>query len=172
MKVTINPLDPISIAKAQKRIMEYQKWIERKERELLDRLAMYGATRVSLGFARAIYDEQGHDIKMSVEMNGNVAKIIAQGEDVCFVEFGAGIRYGEGYPSTSPSGKGSGRPRGVVGIGEYGKGKGKNPKGWWYTGDDGDGHHTYGNPPSMTMWKTSVELREIISDIAREVFKS
>ncbi len=162
MRIEINPFSPISIKKAQKQILEYQRWVERKEQELLDRLSMYGATRVSLGFARAIYDEQGNDIKVSVEMDGSKARIIAQGEDVCFVEFGAGVRYGQGYEGN--------KPRGIVGIGEYGKGKGKNPKGWWYTGNDGEGHHTYGNPPSMTMWKTSVELREIIGDIAREVF--
>ena len=162
MKITINPFDPKSIKEAQVKIAKYQKWIERKEQELLDRLSMYGATRVSLGFARAIYDEQGHDIQVSVEMSDNRARIIAKGEDVCFVEFGAGIRYGQGYQGN--------KPKGIVDIGQYGKKKGSNPKGWWYTGNDGDGHHTYGNPPSMAMWKTSVELREIIGEIAREVF--
>ena len=163
MRIVINPLDPKSIKKAQKQVLAYKTWLESKEKELLERLAMYGATRVSLGFARAIYDAQGHDIQVSAEVVGNKARIIAQGEDVCFVEFGAGIRYGQGYQGE--------KPVGIVGIGEYGKGKGKNPKGWWYTGNDGKGHHTYGNPPAMVMWKTSVELQEIIGDIAREVFR-
>lgn len=161
MKLVINPYDRKSILKAKKKIDAYQNKFKAMETELLERLAFMGATKVSLGFARAIYDE-GNDVQVSTLIYGNTAVIKAQGEDVCFIEFGAGVRYGYGYPGE--------RPEGVVGIGEYGKGKGKNPKGWWYS-KNGSSHHTYGNPPAMVMYNTSTELAEQITEIAREVFK-
>lgn len=163
MKIQLDPLDPKSVENAIKQIEQYKKWLVKKEDELLRRLEFLGATKVSMGYARAIYG-QDKDIKVSTIIFGNTLVIQAQGKDVCFVEFGAGIRYGNGYLGN--------RPEGIVEIGEYGKGKGKNPKGWWYTGDDGSSHHSYGNPPAMVMYKTSLELAEAITEIAREVFKS
>lgn len=159
MKISINTK---AYDEAIKKVNDYAKKLEKLERELLERLAFMGATKVSLGFARAIFEGE-NDVKVTAEVKGNKAVIIAQDEQVCFIEFGAGIRYGNGYLGE--------RPEGIVGIGEYGKGKGKNPKGWWYTGSDGS-HHTYGNPPNMVMYRTSLELAEAITEIAREVFKS
>ena len=159
MKISINTK---AYDEAIKFFRNYAKTLEAKQQELLERLAFLGATRVSLGFSRAIYGDKS-DVKVDVEINKNKAIIKANGEDVCFIEFGAGIRYGNGYPSD--------RPEGIVGIGEYGKGYGNNPNGWWYTGKDGRSHHSYGNPPNAVMYKTSLELAEEISMIAREVFK-
>jgi hypothetical protein len=164
MKITLNPYDLQSIEQAYKDVLKYKRWLKAKEQELLKRLSMYGATKVSLGFARAIYGPERADIHVRVEIQDKVAKIIAEGEEVAFIEFGAGIRYGNGYLGDKPDD--------VVGIGEYGKGKGKNPKGWWFTGSDGTGKHTYGNPPAMALYNAYVELGEIMTDIAREVFKS
>ena len=159
MKISINTQ---AYDEAIKFFRDYAKDLEKKERMLLERLAFMGATRVSLGFSRAIIEGE-NDVKVTVDVKQNKAVIIAQGEQVCFIEFGAGIRYGEGYLGN--------KPEGIVGIGEYGKGKGKNPKGWWYTGNDGSSHHTYGNPPNMPLYNASVELAEQIGEIAREVFK-
>ena len=132
---------------------------------LLERLEQYGATKVSLGFSRAIFSEDQRPIIVSSYFSSNnVVVIQANGKDVAFVEFGAGVRFGNGYPGE--------RPEGIVGIGEYGKKKGRNPKGWWYTGDDGASHHSYGNPPAMVFYETTLELMEIFEDIAREVFRS
>ena len=163
MKIEIDPYDSKSIANARKFVETYKNQLKAKENMLLERLSFMGATRVSLGFSQAIYGED-KDFEVSTEVIGNEAIIKVQGESVCFIEFGAGVRYGYGY-------KGE-RPEGIVGIGEYGKGKGKNPKGWFYTGKDGKSHHSYGNPPAMVMYNTSLELAESINEIAREVFKS
>ena len=159
MKISINEK---AYDKAIKFFRDYANNLEKKQQELLERLAFLGATRVSLGFSRAIYGDD-IDVKVDVQIKKNKAIIRANGQDVCFIEFGAGIRYGNGYPSN--------RPEGIVGIGEYGKGHGNDPKGWWYTGKDGSSHHSYGNPPNAVMYNTSLELAEEISKIAREVFK-
>lgn len=161
MKITINPYDQKSINKAYEDILKYKQWLAAKETELLNRLAFLGATRVSLGFARASLEDT-KPVNVTTTVIGNTATIIADGEQVCFIEFGTGVRFGYGYPGE--------RPPGIVGIGEYGKGKGKNPKGWWYTGDDGKGKHTYGNYPYAPLYTTVTELAEQISTIARSVF--
>ena len=162
MKITINPYDGKSIHDALKAVVQYKSWLVLKEKQLLEKLAFMGATRVSLGFARAVY-KGDTDITISTRVTGNTAIIQANGEQVAFIEFGAGVRFGYGYQGT--------RPEGIVGIGEYGKGKGKNPKGWWYTGANGS-EHTYGNPPAQALYTTVVELAESITDIAKEVFRS
>ena len=119
---------------------------------------MLGATVASIQFARAIYNGS-NDISVRVDNTGSVAVIYAEGETVAFVEFGAGATYGYGHPQAGEFG---------VGPGTYPDGKGhwNNPKGWWY----GSGQHTYGNPPSMGMYRAVQEMTEKVTQIAREVF--
>lgn len=162
MKITIDPFDSESIINGIVQLNQYKEDVKRKEKLLLERLAFLGATQVSLRFSRSVYKYQPN-IEVTSEIIGTTCVIKASGEEVCFIEFGAGVRFGNGYLGQ--------RPDGVVGIGEYGNGKGNNPKGWWFT-KDGKSEHTYGNPPAMAMYHTMKELTESINDIAREVFRT
>ncbi|WP_407453563.1 hypothetical protein [Methanobrevibacter sp.] len=165
-ELTINPFDRKSILKVNKYIQEKKATFKAKETELLSRLAFMGATRVSIRFSQAIYGDD-HDVVVSTLLYDNQAVIKAQGEDVCFIEFGSGIKYGYGHPKASEFGFGPS----TWSEGPMGSGYWDNQKGWWYKGKDGKGHHSYGNPPAMAMYKTKVELAEEINTIAREVFK-
>lgn len=161
--ITIDIFNPASIDAAVKEILDYADWVKRKMAELARRLADMGAVNVSLGYSRAVYTG-GNDISVTVEQQGeNSYAIIANGEAVLFVEFGAGVTYGYGHPQPSFEGT-------PMGPGTYPSEKGhwNDPKGWWIPG----GEHTYGNPPSMTMYLTAKELRNQLEDIAREVFSS
>ena len=161
--ITIDIFNPASIDAAVKEIRDYAEWVKRKTAELARRLADMGAVNVSLGYSRAVYTG-GNDISVTVEQQGeNSYAIIANGEAVLFVEFGAGVTYGYGHPQPSVEGT-------PMGPGTYPSEKGhwNDPKGWWIPG----GEHTYGNPPSMTMYLTAKELRNQLEDIAREVFSS
>jgi hypothetical protein len=161
--ITIDIFNPASIDAAVKEIRDYADWVKRKTAELARRLADMGAVNVSLGYSRAVYTG-GNDISVTVEQQGeNSYAIIANGEAVLFVEFGAGVTYGYGHPQPSVEGT-------PMGPGTYPSEKGhwNDPKGWWIPG----GEHTYGNPPSMTMYLTAKELRNQLEDIAREVFSS
>jgi hypothetical protein len=161
--ITIDIFNPASIDAAVKEIRDYADWVKRKTDELARRLADMGAVNVSLGYSRAVYTG-GNDISVTVEQQGeNSYAIIANGEAVLFVEFGAGVTYGYGHPQPSVEGT-------PMGPGTYPSEKGhwNDPKGWWIPG----GEHTYGNPPSMTMYLTAKELRNQLEDIAREVFSS
>ena len=161
--ITIDIFNPASIDAAVKEIRDYAEWVKRKTAELARRLADMGAVNVSLGYSRAVYTG-GNDISVTVEQQGeNSYAIIANGEAVLFVEFGAGVTYGYGHPQPFVEGT-------LMGPGTYPSEKGhwNDPKGWWIPG----GEHTYGNPPSMTMYLTAKELRNQLEDIAREVFSS
>ena len=54
--------------------------------------------------------------------------------------------------------------------GTYGLGKGADPNGWWYEGDDGNIHHTYGIQATMFMYRTAKYLEQEFPRLAKEVF--
>ena len=147
-----------SIGAAVKELRRYSRWVTKKEAELRSRLAMMGATVASIQFSRAIYNGS-NDISVRVDQTGSVAVIYAEGQSVAFIEFGAGATYGYGHPRAAEFG---------AGPGTYPDGKGHwdDPKGWWY----GSGQHTYGNPPSMSMYRAVQEMTEKVTQVAREVF--
>lgn len=150
-----------SIENAIKQIEAYRKRIERKKDLLAKRLADLGATKVSGGYELAQYDGR-KDISVSVERTQNGYAIVANGESVLFVEFGAGVTYGYGHPENGKFG---------LGPGTYPSDKGHwdDPKGWWIPVENGGGH-TYGNAPSMTMYRTEQELEQELLTVAQEVF--
>lgn len=162
IKVSLNTK---SIDKAIKELEDYKKSIPKKLDILCQRLAAIGATNVSLGYSRAVYTGK-KDVNVSVEKTQNGYAIVAEGETVLFLEFGAGVTYGYGHPKPEVDGV-------HMGPGTYPDGKGHwdDPKGWW-TPSAAGGEHTYGNPPSAAMYQTAKDLRDIILDIAKEVFAS
>ena len=160
--ITIDVFNPASIDAAVKEIRDYSKWVQRKTKELSKRLAAIGVTLAAIEYSRVPY--QGlKDVNLSIEIGAkpNQYDIVANGETVLILEFGAGVRYGYGHPQDSEFG---------MGPGTYPSDKGNwnSPKGWYIPG----GEHTYGNPPSMAMYLTAKELRNRLLDIAREVFAS
>jgi hypothetical protein len=90
MKITIDWTDPKSISSALKEIEEYQKKIIDIEKKFCLKLAEIGRQR-----AQEIYDavdtqDGNYPPNVYVEETEQGAKIVAHGEDVCFIEFGAG----------------------------------------------------------------------------------
>lgn len=154
-------LDAAAIGKAIKGLNAYNAWVKRKTAELMERLATIGAMEATVRFSRAYYDGE-KDVSVSVEPIPNGWKIVAAGQSVCFLEFGAGVYYNgsEPYPS---------RPPGVDGIGEYGQGKGKQNT-WGYYAENGDLVLTHGTPAAMPMLHASRVMEKEIMRIAREVF--
>lgn len=172
-KVIKMTLDTASISGALIELHEYQEWIKSKASELVERLANMGVANVSLGYARAAYTGS-KDIDVSVENRGdNKFAIVASGETVLVLEFGAGIKYGNsprhpqadkfGYgPGTHPDKHYSRNSKGEM-VANW-----ENDLGWWTP----SGEHTYGNPPSATMYETAKGLREELVRVAREVFSN
>lgn len=143
------------------KLNEYEKRIQNKTNEICRRLAQYGLVLADASFNGAAYDGD-KDVSVKVDPTDNGYRIVAAGEIVLILEFGAGVTYGYGHPQASEFG---------MGPGTYPEGKGHwdDPNGWWIPNGGG---HTYGNPPSMTMYNTEQELRKEIETVVREVFSS
>ena len=163
MKITINPYDPKSIREAIRTLERYEKEFRAKETEFVRRLKEIGVSVAETGFSMADYDGI-NDVLIAETQNGPRAAVIAYGETVGFIEFGTGVKFRE-YDSSSteftPPPHGS-----------YGKGKGANPKGWFFKQNEGAaGRHTYGNIPAEAMLTARDVMVERVVQIARDVWK-
>lgn len=158
MKISIDPWDKNSITAAVKKLDEYEKDFKSKETEFIRRLKELGVSVATAGFSLADYDGT-NDVQITETQQGGRALVIAYGETVGFIEFGTGIKYPEydssGLEFTPPL------------HGSYGKGKGANPKGWWFS----PGWHSYGNPPAEAMRTARDAMIEKVVQIAREVWR-
>lgn len=160
-----------SIDNAIKELEKYKQELLIKERQLLERLAMIGVREASVRFTTAMYDGV-NDVTVALDVTNKGYSIIAEGEAVAFIEFGAGVYHNSGEPYPNP------RPEGVVDIGEYGKGRGKR-RAWFYKGEPGTNGElqkngvvkTRGNPAAMPMWYATEEMKRNVLQIAREVFR-
>lgn len=163
MKIVIDPFNKKSINEALKLITQYEKDFQRKETEFIRRLKDIGVAVARSGFATADYDGV-NDVLIAETQNGSRAAIIAYGETVGFIEFGTGVRYpewdGAGASFTPPA------------HGTYGKGRGKQPHGWYFKQGEGTAaRHTYGNPPAEAMLTARNTMIERVAQIAREVWR-
>lgn len=165
--------------------LEKEKETHAKLHEVMERLAKIGMNVAKYSFDRALYAGY-NDVSVSFDWEAdNRCVVKASGTSVLFIEFGAGIRYGE-HPQSSEFG---------FAHGTYGMGQGANPQGWiyegipgsnppadtdWVTGKNGDQKYsakgeplvrTKGNPPSMSMFTAGREMRDQAERIIREVFR-
>lgn len=163
MKITIDPFDRKSITAAIKKLEQYERDFKAKESEFVRRLKELGVSVATTGFSMADYDGI-NDVLIAETQSGPRALVIAYGETVGFIEFGTGVRFRE-YDSAGLEFK-------PPAHGTYGKGKGKNPKGWYFKQHEGAaGRHTFGNPPAEAMRTARDTMIEQVTQIAREVWK-
>ena len=158
MKIRVK-VDQAALNRTVGRLEEYNSDLKEKANEICQRLASIGAVHASLGFSRAFYNgESNFDISVEPIENGDA--VIAGGDTVLFLEFGAGVTMGYGHPQAGEFG---------MGPGTYpGKGHWDQPYGWWIPG----GEHTYGNPPTMAMYNAAKEIEKEVERVAREVLLS
>ena len=144
-------------------IRTYTDELQVKAKKLCEQLAYLGATGASLGFSQAFY-VGNKDFSVSVEETEGGYNILANGDTILFLEFGAGIKYGYGHPLAGDFG---------YGPGTYPPTDPKNPhwddpNGWYIPG----GEKSYGNPPHMPMYNAAQEIKREVERVAREVFSS
>lgn len=162
-KTVINlNLSATSIDDAMKSLDAFKQDLRRKEEKLLKALGEIGVKEASVRFTTAMYDGTNNvSVKLDTTKNGYA--IVAEGQAVAFIEFGAGVYHNTSEPYPNP------RPTGIVGIGEYGQGKGKR-KAWGYKNENDELVITRGNPAAMPMWYASEEIKNSILKIAKEVW--
>ena len=155
-------LDPYSIDDAIKEIRTYRNSLNTWKDKLVRKLSEIGVRVASVRFTSAMYDGT-NDTSVNLTITKNGCVIEAKGKAVAFIEFGAGVYHNSGEPYPNP------RPEGIVGIGEYGKGRGKR-QAWGFKDDSGELVITHGNPAAMPLWYASEEMRSKLQQIAEEVF--
>ena len=172
MTITTNARELIS------HFTRYQNTFEQKMHDFAETLAGYGIFIAKAEFRAADYSGT-NDAEVSdapVWVDDHTLQIVASGESVMFIEFGAGAFYPDDHPAASANG---------AIRGAYGHGRGANPP-WIYRGEKGvsdaepvldkNGNErdglwwTRGNPANKPMWNSAEEMRKNILDVARAVF--
>lgn len=134
-----------------------------------------GREIASYAFGSAMYDGV-NDITVELQATDRGCRVVANGNAVCFVEFGAGVYYGGNYLGR--------RPPEILGIGQYGRHNGMRNT-WSYYGSPGTNGElamhkksgdtvviTHGNPPANAMAMAVVQMRDKLVETAREVFSN
>lgn len=174
---TINiSLSEKSVNEAIRQLQQYKNWLIKKTSQLVKELAAIGIPVINANMANAsyTYDSDGirsgsdttHIAYVKLNSTGTLteATLIVQGEEIMFIEFGAGVYYnGPAGDSPHPNGK----VNGMV-IGSYGKGHGVR-KVWGYY-DNGKLILTHGVEAQMPVYKADMEIIQKYVNVARRVF--
>ena len=131
---------------------------------LVKALAEAGCEAVTVTYAGTRYTGP-RDEKVTVEERGpGKYAIVASGQTVLFVEFGAGVYLGGGHPQAGEFGYGPTTYPGQIHA--------DDPNGWYLPKSVAgkSGVHTYGNAPSAAMYHTAKSLRAMLEQAARGVF--
>lgn len=148
-----------------------------KMREVVRRLAELGIPVIEQKMSEAsyTYDEKGiqsgsdteHNTYIDVKSFGDtaVAKLVLQGREVLFIEFGAGTYYNTAAGDTPhPLGKEYGYL-----IGSYGMGNGAKQV-WGYYSESGELVLTRGTKATMPMYHADQAIIIMAEEIIKEVF--
>lgn len=164
-------LNTKDINRAIREINKFKEDFRKKVDTYRKRIADEIAVQASLNFGNAIVDDVINgsplrpDVKVSVSHRGDIAVIVADGEDAVWCEFGSGVYHNGSVGSTPhPSGESLGFT-----IGNYGKGYGKK-QAWGYYDESGDLVLTRGTPATMPLYNAAQEVLRKSVEIAREVF--
>ena len=167
----------ISVSLSQKSIQDAIKEIEAYKRQFIDRnelfvrrLAELGIPVIDQNITAAQGDsDKNHNTYIKINSFGSYseAKLVVEGKNLLFIEFGAGVHY-NGSAGTSPHPKGE--EFGYT-IGSYGKGQGSKDF-WFYYADTGEAVMSHGTEATMPVFRASQEIIQNIRRIAKEVFSS
>lgn len=166
-------LNTTDINRAIREVNKFKQDFRNKVDTYRKRIADEIAVQASLNFGSSVVDDvingspRRPDVSVSVSNRGDIAVIIADGEDAVWCEFGAGV-YHNGSVGSSPHPNGSNL--GFT-IGSYGKGYGKK-QAWGYYDESGELVITRGTPATMPLYNAAQEVMRKSVEIAREVFGS
>lgn len=157
MTITINGFDTASIDAAIRELQTKFKDQNQMVQDACMKVAEFGAKWAEGGYRSAEYPSGANDVVVTAEATGAGARVRASGENVLFIEYGAGALRGYGHPEPNGYGPGTFNPL---------SDNWKNPNGWYYA----HGRKTWGNPPSAAMYYAEQAMRENADTIVNGVF--
>ena len=172
-KVITLTLTDKGINQALKDIEAYKKEVEEKTKRLRIEVAKKLKERIERIVSMSMVDEHIHggyktpNATVDYRDEGaNVTIVYTKGSDIVWIEFGAGVHFNRGGGNRSPY---ASKVPGIVGIGEYGKGHGKQDT--WVFSEGGEKYWTYGTKATAPMYNAMKNIEREIESIAKEVFK-
>lgn len=167
MQMVIDGLHEESLRNAAKQVEKFRQDFVQKNRTFVQELTKLGIQVIYdhlNGNGDSEYPEPSNPhVVMGIRDGVMQATLRLKGEDVAFVEFGAGVHY---------NGIGSPHPLGVelgYTIGSYGQGHGKEDH-WWYEDENGDTVISYGTEATMPLYSADLKIRQQFASIAKSVF--
>ena len=173
--IVVNLFDSKSIQNAIKQIEKYRDDLPRKCQEICRRLSEEGV-RVADAAINSV--PIGKTITLTTDINPSkmgcqaIMKMTGRetrSEDgrtfytALAIEFSAGVRYAN---TASPKAKDFG-----MGTGTFPNAKHSwQTEGWYYLGDDGNWHHSFGVQASHPLYSAGMEMRQKIDSFVKEVF--
>lgn len=159
-ELEFDPFDPNSVRAVQEELERYKESLEKKGMEICRRLAEIGMNVASIRYATGSIDGNT-DVDVSVEPIENGYKVTANGEDVFFLEFGAGVAAGFNYDTSVIA------PPVDITPGSWSKDHARQftEKGHWYYG----GRKYDMVTPRMGMYSAIKEVEQNIARVAKEV---
>jgi hypothetical protein len=146
---------------------KYERKLQQKNRQFLDKLSDVGVKTAESGFMSAQYDGE-YSITVSKQFEESTVYVVASGEAVAFIEFGTGIYYPDEHPfATQPWMR-----HGSWSTSEMGKGHWDDKRGWWYDTGGGEYVNTHGNPANMSFYNAAVDMKSRARETAMEVFRN
>lgn len=156
MTITINGFDTASIDAAIRELQTKFKDQNQMVQDACMKVAEFGAKWAEGGYRSAEYPSGANDVVVTAEATGDGARVRASGENVLFIEYGAGALRGYGHPEPNGYGPGTFNPL---------SDNWKNPNGWYYA----HRRKTLGNPPSAAMYYAEQAMRENADTIVNGV---
>ena len=168
--IKIKSLSPKEIEKAIRKLQRYEQTLHDRTVKYVQALAELGmetskavisrhmnGTGETLGSVHITTNSVGQIVSMSV---------VASSEAILFLEFGSGFTYnsGDDHPKSGELGMGAGTYPGQTHA--------DDPNGWWYMGDDGQWHHSFGLQADMPMYKGWEEMFAKYQSVAKQIFRS
>ena len=169
-KVIKCKLDTASLENAIKELQDYRKGIEDKVIVFVNLLLQDGIVVANARLGSTIGDSTDAIVGFNVNDGGQLvsAEISLSGRDALFIEFGAGIAYNTGnqHPKASEFGYGPGTY-----PSKHPPNRAINPGRWVYR-ENGEKVWSIGTMASMPIYHASEEIRNKITQRAKEVFGS
>lgn len=161
MKIRVNVLDPESIDNAIAQVKAYQKSLQGKIENILTELTAMGKEIVETQYSIVPEHE---DFDVYCEVSGNSAMIIAEGENVMFLEFGTGVE----TTDTTAEMETEGLPPIYAGSWSETEGSGVFARhGFWHY----KGVLYEGTMTTMGFYFASKEIKERAVEVAKKVFR-
>lgn len=162
-----------SVRDAIKQLRAYKSELHRKCRTFVSRLATVGIETAKLNCG-----EYGNVITFSRDIDSRYAggakgRIVAVGTPVARLRSGETIYMNPLLMAEFGSGFEARVLDKVEGVGQGtfpGQTHAFDPMGWWYTDEDGETHHSYGETPTYPMHSADIAMILDINRIAKEVF--